>query len=164
MGHWAESFVNEAKKLGIASGVGDNMFNPEGKVTVAEFASLVTRAMGYADAEADAAYGDKWYAKAMTQANANGILTEELAAQPERPILREEMAIVSVKALKLPTEDADVSKYPDAEAISDQAKGYVKAASDVQLLLGKGDGTFAPKADLSRAESMVVISKLIELK
>ena len=30
--------------------------------------------------------------------------------------------------------------------------------------LNKGDGTFAPKADLSRAESMVVISKLIELK
>lgn len=163
-GHWAESYVNEAKELGIASGVGNNMFNPEGKVTVAEFASLVTRVMDYADVEADSAYGDKWYAESMTEAYANGILTEELKGQPDRAILREEMAIIAAKALGVDNSNTDLSEYTDANAVSEDAKGYVKAASDLKLLSGMGDGTFAPKSDLTRAQSMVVIKKIMELK
>lgn len=163
-GHWAESYVNEAKELGIASGVGNNMFNPEGKVTVAEFASLVTRVMDYDDVEADTAYGDKWYAESMTEAFVNGILTEELKEQPDRAILREEMAIIAAKALKADNSNTDLSEYTDESEVSEYAKGYVKAASDLKLLSGMGDGTFAPKSDLTRAQSMVVIKKIMELK
>ena len=36
--------------------------------------------------------------------------------------------------------------------------------SDKGIIRGMGDGTFAPKADLTRAQSMVVIKKLMELK
>lgn len=163
-GHWAESHVNEMKDKGIASGVGDNMFNPEGKVTVAEFASLVTRVMNYADVEASAEYGDKWYAESMTKAYENGILTEELKSQPDRPILREEMAVVAAKALSADAANTDLSEYTDADEVSEAARGYVKAASDLKLLSGMGDGTFAPKSDLTRAQSIVVIKKLLELK
>ena len=100
----------------------------------------------------------------MTEAKETGILTEELAGQPDRPILREEMAMVAAKALNASAENTDLGEYTDAAEVSDAAKGYVKAASDLKLLSGMGDGTFAPKADLTRAQSMVVIKKLMELK
>lgn len=41
--HWARGYINGATKAGLLKGVGDNQFNPEGKVTYAEVITVLIR-------------------------------------------------------------------------------------------------------------------------
>ena len=50
VGHgWAAPYINYAVKNGIALGVGNNKFNPAGKVKSTELVTFVLRAAGYSD-------------------------------------------------------------------------------------------------------------------
>lgn len=42
--HWAYSYIEEMAEKGIMEGVGNNRFNPTGKISVAEFAAMLVRA------------------------------------------------------------------------------------------------------------------------
>ena len=70
--HWAYQFVEQAAKEGWVAGVGNGKFNPDGKVTGAEWYTMVTRAF-FVDKIPDQVpagqwYSGKWYAQFMTAA------------------------------------------------------------------------------------------------
>lgn len=46
-GHWADTYIAAMRKTGIASGIGDNQFAPELKITRQEIAALLYRAYAY---------------------------------------------------------------------------------------------------------------------
>lgn len=156
-GHWAESDINYMKERGIASGVGDNKFAPESNISVAEFIALVTRVMGYTGGTDD----DMWYAKAMSQAEENGLLTEDMKNNPERNITREEMAYAAAKALGTDNSDFDLSVYSDAGEIDESMISEVKAASGMKLVYGMTDGTFRPKDNATRAQAVVIVKRML---
>ncbi len=80
-GHWAEETINELAKAGIISGKGEGLYEPEGKVTRAEFIKLLTCAVGVYN-ENEAASEDAvcdvdlsaWYHKYIADALDGGIL------------------------------------------------------------------------------------------
>ena len=158
IGHWAEKDVNYMKALGIASGVGENKFAPESNVSVAEFTALVTRVMGYSGGTD----GDKWYSKSMSQADENGLLTEDMKNNPERNITREEMAYISAKALKTEDTEFDLSVYSDNADIDENMLNEVKAASKLEIVYGMTDGTFRPKDNATRAQAVVIAKRLLQ--
>lgn len=58
-GHWAESYIEYCYDLGIISGRGNGIFDPEGKVTGLEATKMVLTAMGF-DAAAYKLNGAQW--------------------------------------------------------------------------------------------------------
>ncbi len=90
-----------------------------------------------------------------------------------KSITREEMAVIAVNCLsyamknaKKPVEFTPFENDKNGFVDSDIYEGYVNsvdAAYEYGLVTGMGDGTFAPKATLTRAQAAVVIDKLANL-
>lgn len=63
--HWAYSYIQEASENGWVTGKGNNIYDPEGKVTTAEFYTLLARAFYGSEVPSTAQsgqwYSDKWY-------------------------------------------------------------------------------------------------------
>lgn len=81
------------------------------------------------------------------------------------PITREEMAAIVTNAALSPV--GAVTMTPDFTDFNDVIPEYqvsVNACVKAGLLVGMGDGTFAPKATLTRAQAAVVINKLANLQ
>lgn len=88
-------------------------------------------------------------------------------------ITREEMAVIAVNCLSYamknanqPVEFTPFENDKNGFTDSDIYEGYlnsVDAAYEYGLVTGMGDGTFAPKATLTRAQAAVVINKLANL-
>lgn len=81
------------------------------------------------------------------------------------PVTREEMAALIVDVCLSPVGAVPMS--PDFTDFSDISPNYqprVSACVKAGILSGMGDGTFAPKATLTRAQAAVVINKLVDLQ
>ena len=46
IGHWAEGYINEVVELGFFKGTGDNLFNPDDRVSRAQFMTVLYRMSG----------------------------------------------------------------------------------------------------------------------
>jgi len=62
--HWAFDAIEAANADGVMTGTGSGIFSPDNKLTVAEFATIITRAF-YADEVAASTASGQWYAKYM---------------------------------------------------------------------------------------------------
>lgn len=80
------------------------------------------------------------------------------------PITREEMAAILTNIALSPT--GAVTMAPDFTDFNDVTPAYqtsVNACTKAGLIEGMGDGTFAPKATLTRAQAAVVVNKLANI-
>ena len=59
--------------------------------------------------------------------------------------------------------DLSVDAFTDMNEINSAYKLRVDAANTLGLVNGMGDGTFAPKANLTRAQATVIITKLADM-
>src|SRR5690606_10016646 len=86
---------------------------------------------------------------------------------PEAVITREEMAVLVMRAFEakmnqqIAGEAYEDSSFADQASISAWAERYVQAAAELGLIQGRGNNQFAPKANASRAESALIIYRLI---
>lgn len=168
---WAYDSIMKLYNAGVISAADDNKFRPDDNITREEFVKLVvcafledTEASNYKFADAEA---DGWYNEYLAKAYSAGIST----GYPDgsfgigEKITREDMVTICARALealgKDMTDGAEPS-FKDAAAISDYAKKYVTALTKTGVINGMGDGTFAPKANATRAESAKVIAQLME--
>ena len=60
--NWAYQYVERAAKEGWVGGVGDNQFNPDGKVTSAEWYTMVIRAF-FADKIPEVVPAGQWFSE-----------------------------------------------------------------------------------------------------
>lgn len=82
-----------------------------------------------------------------------------------QPITREEMAVIltDVGLAGINNGEMATAAFTDEDEISANYLPRVSACINAGLVTGMGDGTFAPKANLTRAQATVVITKLAEL-
>ena len=90
----------------------------------------------------------------------------------DTPITREEMAALLVNVYKYAasqpeegfvTSYSTENPYTDAEEMNEAyVRNILIASGDLGLINGMGDGTFAPKAEMTRAQAATVISRLID--
>ena len=171
-GHWAEEEIRELAKEGIVKGRSETEYEPEGTVTRAEFAALITRALGLNASLYQGDFGDvdpnAWYANEVQTIIDAGIMSGDPdgAFRPEDTISRQEMAKVIVNAYLIKTGVSDVTAaeitFSDNDRIADWAKEAVGKAAALGLITGMGDGTFAPNDNMTRAQSAVVIFRLVK--
>ncbi len=169
--YWAHDVIKRMAAKQIVLGVSETAFAPKQNVNRAEFASLITRALGitgtnlttFKDVEPT-----KWYASSIAAAYEAGIVTGRSTDTfaPEETISREEMASMIYKAYLFHTgQKADVihqSNFKDASTISEWATGAVAALQELGIVDGRGNQVYMPHEKVNRAESAQIISLLLD--
>ncbi|SFF03703.1 Sucrose-6-phosphate hydrolase SacC, GH32 family [Paenibacillus algorifonticola] len=169
--YWAHEVIQKMAAKQIVFGVSDTAFAPKQNVTRAEFASLITRALGITLAHS-VIFKDveptKWYAASIAATYEAGIVTGRSinTFAPEQSISREEMAAMLYKAYLFHTKQSNavnrLSNFKDAGTISSWAANSVAVLQELGLISGRGNQLFMPHEKVSRAESAQATSLLLE--
>lgn len=163
--HWAKSAITAWMERGLVSGDPDGRFRPDDRITRGELVKLINRAFGYT-AKGAVSYKDavkgKWYYPELEIASAAGYIQgyADGTFGPNRPVLRQELAVMLGKLLAVETKDYDVT-FSDSSASPDWSRPAIAMASANGLMSGYPDGTFRPALPLTRAEAVVILDRTL---
>lgn len=155
-GAWYEKAVAFASGKGYMNGSTAKTFNPQGQITGAEFAQILYNKEGkpaVADGASFKGVKEQWYAPAILWASGKGIITDagDTAIDPEKPLTRQQIALMLYNALDKPEGTADLSGFADAGQISAWAKPAMEWAVSAKVFQGSG-GKLNPANTATRAE------------
>lgn len=164
--HWAAGTIKDMAACGIINGFPDGTFMPDQAVTRAEFVKMLSSALHWPLADEMPAFKDEildWARGAVAAAVANGVVTgyPDGTFRPDAGITRSEMAVMIDRALALEETDEPL-EYKDKGLIPGFAETAVAKATSAGLLQG-ADGLFRPEDGATRAETAVVISRVLKL-
>lgn len=185
-GHWASEDIQRAARISLVNGYPDGTFQPDRSINRAEFLVLLMRALNLAEsgeaAPGGATANDAAPASELlsfTDANRIGLWAREAIAkavglgivfgysdgtfQPDRPITRAEMAVMIARALGFALEEKTVTDFADDADIPDWAKGAVEVLRKENLIFGRDDARFAPDSPATRAESIVILLRMLDM-
>ncbi|TBL73953.1 cadherin-like beta sandwich domain-containing protein [Paenibacillus thalictri] len=172
-GSWAEAEIRNAVASGWVSGYPDGSFHPEREVTRAEFVQLLAKALGWTEGAASDVpnYTDLdniglWARPAIAAAVQQGIINgyEDGSFRPDRPLTRAEMAVFVTKTLGLATAANSSASFADNASIPAWVMPYIAKAVDQGLVNGLDNNRFAPDDTATRAQAVVIISRLLSKK
>ncbi|WP_018978147.1 S-layer homology domain-containing protein [Saccharibacillus kuerlensis] len=145
-GHWAESAIAKGVSKGYVDGYTNGTFKPDASVTRAEFVKMVVSAMKLETKEASG----KWYVPYVDAAASKGLYATSDFANSEatwnKTMTREEMARVAARAIGEKTSENDKWMY---------------LATKEGLIKGMGKAQLAPKGLTTRAQSVVIIERIL---
>ncbi|HHW57149.1 MAG TPA: S8 family serine peptidase [Clostridia bacterium] len=168
---WAYDVINVLASRYIVKGMDDDTFAPNAKITRAEFAALMIRALGIAEEPYKGEFNDvkegAWYANAIEAAYRAGImLGDGKSMRPEDPITREEMTAVIMrvysKLADYKEENIGNTTFADNDKISGWAKNVVANATKLGIVEGYEDDTFKPKDNATRAEAAAMLYRILD--
>ena len=167
---WFYDSVKYAYENDLMKGISNTEFAPDSEVTRAMFVTVIYR-MENEPQTGKCAFTDvesgSYYENAVAWANENGIvsgISEECFA-PNEPITREQMAAIIYRYAEFKGYDITTSSntsYTDNDDISDYAKDAVIWAAEKSVMTGNTDGSFAPKANTTRAQVASVFMRMVE--
>ncbi|MBB6694421.1 cadherin-like beta sandwich domain-containing protein [Cohnella xylanilytica] len=170
-GHWGEQSIVRAATLKLVSGYLDGTFKPNAPVTRAEFTVMLASALkldgtGVALAFKDEAKIGAWAKQAVALAVQEGIVTGDGGGnfRPEAKITRAEMAAMIAKALNVSPEANAITGFADDKDIPKWAKGSAEAIRELGIVSGRGGNSFAPNGAATRAEAVVMLLRLLEVR
>lgn len=174
--HWAKKEIEDMGSRMIISGVGKDNFGPNNTITRAEFAAIMVRALGLKIESNDTKFTDvndsSWYSSYIKTAAAYGIINgySDGTFNPQGKITREQAMTIIAKSMKITDLDVSVSsvssgtlaRYTDAPEISNYALSSVVKCLDAKIVSGRTAETIAPKENVTRAETVVMIRSLLK--
>ena len=169
-GHWAKKEINQFISSGYVNGYEDGTFRPDNSITRAEFVKLVNKYFGFNNKEnikfSDINAND-WYYNDVCIASKAGYINgyEDKTFKPNKTITREEVSkiLVSIKNQQDVNYDK-LNKYPDKNKVSNWAKPYVEGAIEQGYLKGNDLGFLNPTNNITRAESITILSRVSKEK
>lgn len=176
-GAWYHDYVYDLVYRGVVNGMTATTYEPEGKLTRAQFVKLL--ACSLADAETLKTYEGQhpfkdseghWAEAYIAWAKDKGIVEGVSATEfdPEAPITREQMATIFGRyalkqGIELPKSENAAGSFPDADKISDYAREFVELMRIAGILNGYEDGTFRPQGNATRAEAAKLFSLFLSI-
>ena len=168
--HWAIEYIRFVVQRGVMVGVSKYRFDPNGKLSRAMLISMLARISGDKVEDYKAVEGipqNKWYSKNMNWAVNVGILQkpEKGKFNPNEALTRSEMAVIigkylEYKGIKLEERKKEIN-FKDSNKIPKNSRKYVEMLAKYEIVVGDKMGKFNPDASLTRAETAVVMAKLI---
>ena len=164
-GYWAKDAIYLVADAGIVGGYADGTFRPENNITREQFAKVVANFMGYTEraklnfSDVDPNSNLAPYVAMCVKAGVIGGYTDG-TFRPKANITREAAATMLCRAFELDT-DGMKPQFTDSASIADVFKASVAAMNLTEVIAGYPDGSFRPKANLTRAQMMVMISRLL---
>lgn len=159
-GHWAGAAIGKWTERRMIRGYPDGSFRPDAPITRAEFVVLINRLFGYMteDSVIFSDVGDEdWFALDVRRAAGYMQGYPDGTFRPNESISRQEVAAVLVRVAEL--EEGGV--IPFSDRIPEWSRPYVAAAVKAGLVKGYPDGTFKPENGITRAESVVIMDRLV---
>ena len=178
--HWANPYVEAMTQKGVVTGVGNGRFNPDGNLSTAEFAVMLTQAFCPKEV-ADPEEGADWWEPYLNAAWEAGYLTDTTAGFSyadgswdadvvTAPMTRYDMAqamnnTAVAEKMTLPTDEqreAAQAAIGDFDSIPEDYESAVVAMYALGYLSGvNANGDFGGESTMTRAQSCVVMSKLL---
>lgn len=176
--HWAKASIDYVVEKGLFSGTSDYTFEPSQDMTRAMYVVVLKRFGTNIDAKwnipcdnpwkfSDIPDG-RWYSEAVAWAGGTGVVTGvgENQFDPDSPITREQMAVMTVNFAKLcgvelPSK-VQASSFADEADIHDWAVSAVHAAQQAGIIQGRDGNMFAPQETATRAEVAAIMQRFVE--
>lgn len=170
---WSYDAISFVNRNGYFSGSSATVFDPDGTMSRGTMVTVLYRIAGEPKVERSASFSDVkaryYYTTPIAWAAQNGVVkgySEDLFG-PEDAITREQVAQILYRyaqSLKLDADyRADLTVYPDGEAVSAWAADGMDWAVGTGLLRGKPDGRLDPGGSVTRAEMAVMTQRMVEL-
>jgi len=165
--HWAAHNIAWCSRYGLVQGVGGGRFGLGEQMSRASYVMTLCRLMGWptqggeTGSFADNQDPQKWYYGAIEEAFERGVLTAQSEyCRPDEPITREEMAVMTVRALGYTTLAGIVSGEESPFADISANQGYITLAYRMGFTNGTGRFTFNPDATATREEAATMLLRV----
>lgn len=161
LNHWAEGHIQFLYELGVINGQSQTKFNPNGHITRAQLAVMIFRAAGLTldEFEGYTYYNDiekHWAGKEISILDDYGLLDifDDADFNPGKPATREEVAAVTYALMQGYGYEATAAgtAFKDKNNIDPIALKGIAALQQAGIVGGYADGTFKPKANVTRAQ------------
>ena len=165
-GHWAEAAIDRWSGYGVVQG-SEGMFDPNGQLTRAQIATILSNTLGLTDQTATNPFADldpaQWYAPAILRCHAAGLMQGDgVNVHPDDILTRQEAMVLLSRALDIaPVGQYNLSSFNDAGQVDDWAAPYVCAMTSAGIVNGVDPGVLAPKGEMTRASLMTVLDRSI---
>ena len=167
-GFWAYDDIMETYNDGVMTGTASGVFSPSGKLNMAQFVTVLTRAFYNNDvvnSTREGAWPNQNYNAAEKHNLFAGLTRWGSDIEVTREVMAQMMYNVMVdKSVVLPNDteiQATINKIPDIAAVDDNYRTAVAVCYYWELLAGvDAQGTFAPKGVLNRAQTAVIYTRL----
>ena len=174
-GHEMQTEIEALASCGIISGMNEDSFVPDATMTRAQFASIVVRALGLPQKEADV-FSDvkkgQWYWSAVGTAYNYGLVSGKTATvfDPNGTITRQEAASMVARAAKCCGMDTAMEEYEiqntltlfgDYPSVADWARESV-AFCYKENILDKEDWNIEPVRKINRSEVAQMLYHLLK--
>lgn len=167
---WAKSYIESLASKNIVSGVSDVSFNPTGKLTRAQFVTLLVRGLGVEGSDQVAPFNDvhssDWFASYVNAASKMALLEDHIdtSFSPSSEMMRKDMAEMAVKAYEMMSgksvSDRASKVFVDVPSANST---YIYKAVNLGLVSGISETEFKPNDALTREQAAYIIYKLLEM-
>lgn len=165
--HWAASAIRMAVEQGYVSGYPDGTFKPNQNVTRAEFMRMLADALKLPHSQG----GSPWYQPYVAALLEIGVHQEKDFSEYNTPISRLEMSRLIARGLALQNGYTqllakfsyltwDDLSFADRSDVAAADVPFVALAYGTEILSGYPDETFRPGQNATRAEAVVMLTKL----
>lgn len=171
-GHWAQAAIEQAVAQGIVTGYVDATFRPNERVTRAEFAAMLSRALkldgigskilDFTDLDKIPVWARPYVASTVTADIITGYPDHTFRAS--HPISRTEMIVMIVRTLGLKADSQAQLPFADADQIPLWAREHVSAAYAAGFIRGQQGNKLAPNNPATRGEAVTLLVKAISSK
>lgn len=165
--HWGKTYIDRLYKEGYVKGSNGN-FNPNQSLKTEDFLIMAVKTINPEYKDLTASEGQLYYTPFVEKAKEIGLVGQydEIDFYTNRSIPRELAAQLTTRTLEIRGEKVVANtglayKFGDYKIINDSNKDAVLKAYQLGIIKGN-KGNFEPKDLLTRAESAVLISKIID--
>jgi len=164
--HWAKSDIDSLYLNKIVSGYQDDTFKPNNKMTRAEFVTIINRMLGNT-LQNNRYIPDinvkNWYFVEIRKAIESGLIKGDSNGyvKPNDYITRQEAMVILYRAFLSPNTAISTKEIKDIDKVSSWAREAVNSFLVYGYLNGYKDGTIRPRDNITRAEVVTLIKKII---
>jgi len=169
--HWAKDYIEKLMAEDIVFGRENDRFNPDDEITRAEFAAFFSN---IANKDVDVTginFTDVYESHPLNKYISNAVALKLISGyadgtfRPDSPITRQDAAVIIKRYYELDTKQnnyyIDLSNYNDFNLISDYALDAVQFCVGRGIINGKTGRLIAPRENITRAETVVIIYRML---
>lgn len=165
--HWAYDAVTFLSDFDVVNGYPDGTFQPSKEITRAEFSKIIVSVLEQKNklpVDSTVYFMDvsklHWAYDYIVKASVFLKSNHVNRFFPDNPVSREEIAMAMVRVLELeskPFSGEVLDQFSDRNNIDEDMKSYVAIAVQQGIMRGNANGTFTPKANVTRAELVQIL-------
>lgn len=158
--------VDSARQNGYMSGYGDNKFGPDNQMTRAELSAVLSRVFRFSSLNPINSYTDVtpgfWAYDSIMSVQRLGLFnTKNSLFEPSKKVTRAEVAHAICQFVDLSQFSASNNPYTDVSNYSNHYRDDVLRVTAAGIMTGYGNKSFGPEDNLTRAQVVVIINRLI---